>query len=266
MPWGMHVCVLYETAEDLLDACVAYFKAGLESNELCIWAISPPITTEDAQNALRRGIANLERHLAAGRIELLLGRECYLKGDQFDLQRITGGWEEKLTDALKRGYQGLRVNGNAFWLESAHWKEFCEYEQELDRSLAGQKMLVMCTYPLGESRSVDLLDVARAHQFTITRRYGDWEFLETAELKQAKREIEKLTGALDILSKPFPGDSLLTPRERVVLAHIVKGASSKEAARSLGIGPRTVEFHRANLKRKLGAKNTADLVQRVLGP
>ena len=47
MPWGMHVCVFYETAGDLLDTCVAYFKAGLESNELCIWAISPPITTED---------------------------------------------------------------------------------------------------------------------------------------------------------------------------------------------------------------------------
>jgi len=33
----------------------------------------------------------------------------------------------------------------------------------------------------------------------------------------------------------------------------------------LGISPRTVEFHRANLMRKLGARNTADLVRRVLG-
>jgi DNA-binding CsgD family transcriptional regulator len=29
--------------------------------------------------------------------------------------------------------------------------------------------------------------------------------------------------------------------------------------------PRTVEFHRANVMRKLGARNTADLVRRVLG-
>src|SRR3984893_4014676 len=67
------------------------------------------------------------------------------------------------------------------------------------------------------------------------------------------------------LSKPFPDHELLTPRERVTSAQIVRGASSKEAARELGIGPRTVEFHRENIKRKLGAKNPVDLVRRVLG-
>jgi DNA-binding CsgD family transcriptional regulator len=110
-----------------------------------------------------------------------------------------------------------------------------------------------------------MLDVARAHKCTITRRNGDWEFLETPELTQAKREIKQLSGALDILSKPFPGHELLTPRERVTLAQIVRGASSKEAARALGIGPRTVETHRENIMRKLSAKNTVDLVRRVLG-
>jgi DNA-binding NarL/FixJ family response regulator len=29
--------------------------------------------------------------------------------------------------------------------------------------------------------------------------------------------------------------------------------------------PRTVEFHRANIKQKLGARNMVDLVRRVLG-
>jgi DNA-binding CsgD family transcriptional regulator len=51
----------------------------------------------------------------------------------------------------------------------------------------------------------------------------------------------------------------------LTLAQIVRGASNKEAARALGISPRTVEFHRANVMQKLGAKNTADLVRRLLG-
>jgi DNA-binding CsgD family transcriptional regulator len=110
-----------------------------------------------------------------------------------------------------------------------------------------------------------MLDVARAHQCTTTRRNGDWEFSETPERTQAKREIKKLHGALDILSKLFPDHELLTPRERVTQAQIVRGASSKEAARALGIGPRTIETHRENIMRKLGAKNTVDLVRRVLG-
>ena len=56
----------------------------------------------------------------------------------------------------------------------------------------------------------------------------------------------------------------LTPRERTILAEIVGGHSSKEVARSLGISPRTVEYHRAKLLKKFGAKNTAELVGKVL--
>lgn len=40
---------------------------------------------------------------------------------------------------------------------------------------------------------------------------------------------------------------------------------AKEAGRTLGISPRTVDFQRANLLKKLGASKTADLVHKVLG-
>ena len=56
----------------------------------------------------------------------------------------------------------------------------------------------------------------------------------------------------------------LTPRERDVLEQLVAGASNKEAGRSLGISPRTIEIHRARIMEKLGAKNAADLVRIAL--
>jgi two-component system, LuxR family, response regulator FixJ len=68
----------------------------------------------------------------------------------------------------------------------------------------------------------------------------------------------------DILSAGFPGNELLTPREREVLGQIARGASNKEAGRHLGISPRTIEVHRARVMEKLGAKNAADLVRIVL--
>jgi DNA-binding CsgD family transcriptional regulator len=264
MPWGTHICVFYQTEEDLLDIAVSYFEAGLKNNEFCLWAISDPITETDAKNALRLALPDLDQRLAAGQIELLQATEWYLKDDQFDLKRISGGWSEKLHEALAKGYDGMRISGNAFWKATNHWKDFCQYEEELDRSLADQKLIALCTYSLQASRAVDILDVARAHQFSIARRNGNWEFLETPELKQANLEIKRLSGALDILSRPFSGHTRLTPRERVTLAQIVRGASNKEAARILGISPRTVEFHRANIMQKLGAKNTADLVRKLL--
>ena len=62
----------------------------------------------------------------------------------------------------------------------------------------------------------------------------------------------------------FPGREPLTRREREVLEQFTAGASNKEAGRSLGISPRTIEDHRANIMKKLGARNAADLVRIVM--
>ena len=40
MPWGTHFCLFYETKQDFLDTIVPYFKAGLASNEYCLWILS----------------------------------------------------------------------------------------------------------------------------------------------------------------------------------------------------------------------------------
>lgn len=62
----------------------------------------------------------------------------------------------------------------------------------------------------------------------------------------------------------FPGHALLTRREREILERIAAGATAKEAAQVLDISPRTVEFYRARIFQKLGAKNSADLVRIVM--
>jgi FixJ family two-component response regulator len=68
----------------------------------------------------------------------------------------------------------------------------------------------------------------------------------------------------DVTTFHFAGAEPLSRREREVLALLVRGASNKEAGRELGISPRTIEDHRANIMGKLGAKNAADLIRIVL--
>ena len=62
----------------------------------------------------------------------------------------------------------------------------------------------------------------------------------------------------------FPGREPLTSREQDVLDCIMKGESNKEAARRLGISPRTIEVHRSRIMEKLDAKNAADLIRIVM--
>jgi DNA-binding NarL/FixJ family response regulator len=61
-----------------------------------------------------------------------------------------------------------------------------------------------------------------------------------------------------------PGQKPLTKREREVLNFISQGCSNKEGALRMRISPRSFESHRAEPMRKLGARNTADLVRTAL--
>jgi len=57
---------------------------------------------------------------------------------------------------------------------------------------------------------------------------------------------------------------LLTPRERDVVDGMVNGFPNKLIAHELGISPRTVEIHRANLMEKLQVRGLSDIVRLVL--
>src|SRR5712664_2933393 len=148
VPWGTHFCHFYETKEDLLDTLVPYFKAGLENNEFCIWVVSEPLTKEEVRKALSQAVPHFDHYLAERSLEILMAREWYLEGGIFDMQRVTSGWNAKLGQALVRGYAGIRLSGNTAWLETKHWDDFCEYERQINESINGQPMSILCTYPL----------------------------------------------------------------------------------------------------------------------
>jgi C4-dicarboxylate-specific signal transduction histidine kinase len=197
MPWGTHFCLFYETKADLLDTLVSYCKAGLENQEFCLWVVAEPLAVEDARRALKRDVPDLDQYLADQSIEIVAARDWYLQDGAFDLNRVISGWNEKLARASARGYAGVRVTGDTAWLEKKDWNDFCEYEESLNQAIAGQRLAVLCTYPLAACGAAEILDVVRTHQFAVTKRRGSWDVIETAGHKQAKAEIKRLNEELE---------------------------------------------------------------------
>jgi FixJ family two-component response regulator len=78
-----------------------------------------------------------------------------------------------------------------------------------------------------------------------------------AGLRQARGHVEEAVDAGAARRQL----ELLTPRELEVIEHLVAGESNKVAAAALGISPRTVEFHRARVMEKTGARGLPDLVR-----
>ena len=250
MPRGTHVCIYYESIDDLIDTVVVpFFKTGLEKNEFCVWVPSKLLTPEQSRMALGRRIPNFDRHLAAGHMEIVPGGG-FLKGDQFDVIRSLGMWRDKLSAALAKGYTGMRASGDAFWINPGQWKNFSEYEYKLNKVFKGKPVAVLCTYPLMMRGATEVLEVAGAHRPAVARRNGDWELIETAATTPRDNSPTPQAKFIELLSE----------RERHVINLMAHGQSNKEIARGLGIAPETVKSYAGNIFAKLNVHTRARAV------
>jgi len=196
-PWGSHFCLFFDTKSDLLEILIPYFRTGLANNEFCFWVLADPLSEGDAREALKQAIPASDRHLIDRQMQFIPCEECYLNDGVFDLNRVASEWGERLNEALSAGYDGIRVTGSTGWLQTREWPNFWRYEADLNASIGGQPMTVLCTYPLVGSGGCDILDVTHTHQSAITKRGGNWEVIETAALKDAKEAIRKLNEELE---------------------------------------------------------------------
>ncbi len=64
--------------------------------------------------------------------------------------------------------------------------------------------------------------------------------------------------------RPEGYSSELTTRQREILVLLADGRSTKDIAQALKISMKTVEFHKANITRKLGVHTTSDLIKFAL--
>ncbi len=189
VPWGTHFCQFYQSKQDLLDILTPYFKAGLENNEFCMWVTAEPLNEEEARAAIAKAVPDFAKYLAKGQIEILPHDKWYLKDGVFDLQRVLNGWVDKLNQALATGYAGMRVTGNTAWLERNGWKDFTEYEAEINNVIGKYKMMALCTYWLDKCGASEVIDVVNNHQFALLKKQGRWQIIESAIYKQTKEAL-----------------------------------------------------------------------------
>jgi hypothetical protein len=176
LSWGTHFCQFYKTKKDLFDTLVPYFKAGLENNEMCIWVTSDFLTEEEALKAMRAHVPGFSDYLTRGQMEIFPYKDWYLIGGNFDLQRTLQMWMKKHDGALKKGFEGLRVSGNPYWIDNKKdWDDFAAYEAEINKVIGGTKLLVLCTYSLKKCGVSEILDVVKNHEFALAMNRGIWQ-------------------------------------------------------------------------------------------
>jgi signal transduction histidine kinase len=211
MPWGTHVCLFYKTKEDLTEVLVPYFKAGLQNNEYCVWLTCEPLIAREAERAMRRAVPGFGRYLEKGQIEILAHDDSYLEEGRFEGLRVLAMWRDKLDQALANGYAGMRIAGNAAWLDEQTWEDFAKYERALNETIGRHRMLAVCAYWLDKCGASEIIDVVNNHQLGLVKQDGKWTLTKNAERKQAEERLLEYQAQL----KSLASELLLTEeRER----------------------------------------------------
>lgn len=179
--WGTHVAQLYKTRDELIELLVPYMKTGLEQNELCVW-VTAEMSQEEAREALAKRVLNLQRYIDSGQLQLLSHEEWYMPDGRFDGKCALNGGREKYREALSRGYAGLRLTGNLFWLNQSNWNSFIEYENTLDSAVQDYKVLVVCVYKESKCTMDNIVDVMNTHEYVISKMDNSWKLRRLEEM------------------------------------------------------------------------------------
>jgi len=86
------------------------------------------------------------------------------------------------------------------------------------------------------------------------------DIISTGKKYFSNETTEKM---INFLHKEAINQNNITQKETEVLSLLAKGLTTKEIAEKLHISTRTVETHRANLLKKQGVKNTAELIRKT---
>lgn len=149
----------------------------------------------------------------------------------------------------------------------------------LDIQMPGQTGIELCkiithTYPY--IKVLALTNFEESHYVKQMMRNGAWGYLlKNTDQHTLYKAIDTVIGGQqyidnqiqkNMLEEMLSGkkrtlqEVLLTKREEEILAMIAKEHTNQEIADKLFISLRTVQTHRLNITQKLGAKNTASLV------
>jgi two-component system sensor kinase FixL len=231
LPWGAHICFIYQSGADLIEILAPYFATGLRSNEYCIWVTSESLPVGEATAALRAATPDWDVFVANGQIDVLDWRDWYKTSGAFDAERVSRMWLEKLDSALKAGFDGVRLAGDTFWLGEDEWESFVDYEARLDPIIAEKRVIAICTYAMQKSGMRELFDAVANHDFAIVKERERWTTFKSFARRRNERVLRESEARLRaIIDGACDGIITFDENAAVILAN-------SAAARMFGYEP-----------------------------
>lgn len=131
---------------------------------------------------------------------------------------------------------------------------------DLLRELAASGSTMPVVFMTGMGRVADAVQALQLGGMDFVEKPFDLDRIRGAVQRAVALDVDRRQQAMERTQLLHRFESL-SPRETEIMDLVVRGASNKVVAWQLGLSPKTVEVHRANVMRKTGAASLAELVR-----
>lgn len=191
IPWGTHISQLYSSKEDFWEVGVPYILSGLLNNELCIWIYSQNTSYEEVIGIISKNIRDIDIFLERGQLKIIPHTEWYTNDSSFNEVRVNRQWRELITYALDQGFDGLRAVADTYWLEKSYYRDFSQYENNINKLVSELPFIVVCLYDAGKVDIYEAAEIIKNHSYVITRHGDCLELIKNLELLIKDRQLEE---------------------------------------------------------------------------
>lgn len=161
VPWGSHLCQLYETDRGRLQMAVPFLADGLETGNACFLVASPSVR-QLIVSALKRVRPDLDADIASGRLRLL----NVTSNSKYMLSQL----DEAFGAAMDKGFKNLRLVGDMAWFldQGQSGDDLVDFETRYDRQIGHSYPIVsLCLYDARRFSGIDILHALRSHTDTF---------------------------------------------------------------------------------------------------
>jgi len=160
---GRHFYQFYKSSEDYLKVLIAYFRAGLEKGDACLWLVSRRMGVERVYEECQARIPGFSEALASGRFQMRSAEDWYLTLGRFDEARALDNARQYLEEITSAGYKVLRGAGDAGAIPHEDWPLLHSYEEKIDEFIHRFQAIGLCAYPIFECSITDTRHVLERH-------------------------------------------------------------------------------------------------------
>lgn len=164
----IHICGFFNSRDDQYSITLPYMQEGLGRNEKIVNILAKARHADHCERLLDYGIS-VEEKTANRQLDILATEDTYLKGGNFEAERMLQLLEDALIEAAKEGFDSVRACGEMEWAlrNVKGTDELIEYEARLNLLTPKHSCSLICMYDINQFSGRVVTDILATHSHVI---------------------------------------------------------------------------------------------------